>query len=112
MLALPVLLLCTCQDYIVFLYVIFEGLNLLKLAAHLKEKAAQLRCKGLGCIKIALAVTDTSSLLEILEGHFGHVNLYTSILTTCTEKSKEKVTTKGKTAYVPKKYQPLLMLVD
>ena len=52
-----------------FLY--FQGLNLLELAAHLEEKAAQFRCKGLGQIKIALAGTDTSSLLEILQGHFG-----------------------------------------
>ena len=38
-----------------------------------KQKAAQLRCEGLGQIKIALAGTDTSSLLEILQAHFGHV---------------------------------------
>ena len=31
-----------------------------------------MRCKRLGQIKIALAGTDTSSLLEILQVHFGH----------------------------------------
>ena len=46
---------------------------MLALTAHLKQKAAQLRHKGLGQIKIALAGTDTSSLLEILQVHFGHV---------------------------------------
>ena len=34
---------------------------------------AQLRHEGLGWIKIALAGTDTSSLLEILQVHFGCV---------------------------------------
>ena len=38
------------------------------------EKAVQLRCEGLGQIKIALAGTDTSSLLEILQGNFGCVD--------------------------------------
>ena len=46
---------------------------MLELPAHLEQKAAQLRCEGLGQIKMALAGTDTSSLLEILEVHFGHV---------------------------------------
>ena len=45
---------------------------------HLEEKAAQLKHEGLGRIKIALTGTDTSSFLEILEGHFGHVDLDTS----------------------------------
>ena len=39
------------------LFLYFQGLNLLELAAHLEEKAAQLRHKGLGQIKIALAGT-------------------------------------------------------
>ena len=42
-----------------FLYFDFQGLNLLELAAHLEEKAAQLRREGLGQIKIALASTNT-----------------------------------------------------
>ena len=46
---------------------------MLQLAAHLEQKAAQLKCEGLGQIKMVLAGTDTSSLLEILQAHFGHV---------------------------------------
>ena len=49
-----------------FLFFYFQGLTLLELAAHLEEKAAQLRHEGLGRIKIALPRMDTSSLLEIL----------------------------------------------
>ena len=37
----------------------------MELAAHLEGKATQLRWEGLGKINIALAGTDTSSLLEI-----------------------------------------------
>ena len=84
-----------------FLYL--QGLNLLELAVHLEEKAAQLRREGLGRIKIALAGTDTSSLIEILEEYFGHMNLDTSISTTSTEKSKKKTTTEEKTSDVPEK---------
>ena len=80
-----------------------QGLNLLELAAHLEEKATQFRCKGLGQIKIALAGTDTSSLLEILEGHFGHVDLDTSKSTISTEKSEKEATTEEKLSNVPKK---------
>ena len=47
----------------------------MELAIHLEEKSAQLRHEGLGKIKIALASMDTSSLLEILQGYFGHVDL-------------------------------------
>ena len=78
-------------------------MNLLELAAHLEVKATQLRCKGLGRIKIALAGTDTSCLLEILQGHFGHMNLDTSVSTTSTEKSEKKITTEEKTSHVPEK---------
>ena len=53
-------------------------MNLLELALHLEKKAAQLCSEGLGHIKLALAGTDTSSLLEILEGAFGHTDLDTS----------------------------------
>ena len=56
------------------LFLYFQGLNLLELAAHREEKAAQLRHEGLGQIKIALAGTDISSLLEILQGHFGCID--------------------------------------
>ena len=46
---------------------------MLELVAHLKQKAAQLKCEGLGQIKMALAGKDTSSLLEIPQVHFGCV---------------------------------------
>ena len=71
-----------------FLYL--QDLNLLELAAHLEEKATQLRCEGLGRIKIALTDTDTSSLLEILEGHFVHIDMDISESTISTEKSKKE----------------------
>ena len=61
-------------------------MNLLELAAHLEEKAAQLRHEGLGRIKIALTGMDTS-VLEILEGHFGHMDMDTSESTISTKKS-------------------------
>ena len=86
-----------------FLFSYLQGLNLLELASHLEEKAAQLRCEGLGKIKIALAGTDTSSLLEILEGHFGHVDLDTSKSTISTEKSEKEVTIEEKPSNVPEK---------
>ena len=57
-----------------FLFFYFQGLNLLELAAHLEEKAVRLTCEGLGKIKIAPASMDTSSLLEILQRYFGHVD--------------------------------------
>ena len=60
-----------------FFFLYLQGLTLLELAAHLGGKAAQLRHEGLGKVKIALAATDTSSLLEILEECFGHMNLNT-----------------------------------
>ena len=59
---------------ILFLFLYFQGLNLLELAAHLEEEASQLRCEGLGHVKIALAGSDVSSLLEIVQGHFGHID--------------------------------------
>ena len=74
------------------------GLNLWKLATHLEEKAAQLRCEGQGQIKIALARTDTSSLLEILQGYFGHVD--TSESNESAEDSDKGSTTEEKTPQV------------
>ena len=54
---------------------------------------------------MALTGTDTSSLLEILEGSFGHVDLDTSVLSALTKKSTKKSTTaektSGKTSEVP-----------
>ena len=70
---------------------------------YLEEKATQLRHKGLGRMKIALAGTDTSSLLEILEGHFGHLDLDTSASTISTEKSEKKTTIEESTSNIPEK---------
>ena len=81
----------------------FKGLNLLELASHLEEKPAQLCHEGLGRIKMALAGTDTSSLLEILEGSSGHVDLNTSTLSASTETPVKKSTTSEKTSEDPKK---------
>ena len=64
----------------------------MELAFHLERKAAQLCHEGLGRIKMALAGTDTSSLLEILEGSFGHVDLNLSISSGCTEIPVKKST--------------------
>ena len=47
---------------------------LIELATHLEEKAARLKCEGLGKIKISLAGCNTSSFLDTLEGTFGFVN--------------------------------------
>ena len=57
----------------------------------LEGKAAQLRREGFGKIKIALAGTDTSSLLNILEECFGNMDLNTSQSTASTENVEKKV---------------------
>ena len=76
-------------------------MNLLELAAHLEEKAAQLRHEGLGHIKIALTGTDASSLLEILQGYFGCVDSPES--TESTEESDKESTIEEKTPEVTEK---------
>ena len=58
---------------------------MLELASHLEKKAAQLCREGFGRIKMALAGTDTSSLLEILEGSSGQVDLDTTTSSVSTE---------------------------
>ena len=60
-------------------------MSLLELASHLKRKTGQLHREGLGCIKLALAGTDTSSLLKILKGAFGHTDLDTSTSSISTD---------------------------
>ena len=62
-----------------------------------------MRHEGLGRIKIALTGTDTSSLLEILGGHFGHVDMDISESTISAEKSEKKATIEEKTSYIPEK---------
>ena len=67
-----------------------QGLTLLELAAHLEGKATKLRHEGLGKVKIALTGIGTSSLLEILEGCFGHKNLDTPSLMSPLRRPKRK----------------------
>ena len=52
---------------------------------------------------MALVGTDTSSLLEILKGSFGHLDLATSVSTAWTEKSAKKSTIAEKTSEDPQK---------
>ena len=80
---------------IIFLFLYFQGLNLLVVTTHLEEKAVQLKCEGLGHIKIALAGTDTLSLLEILQGHFGHID--SSAPADSADESEKELTTEEKT---------------
>ena len=58
---------------------------MLELASHLEKKATQLCREGLGKIKMAPAGTDTSLLLGILEGSYGHVDLDTTTSSAPTE---------------------------
>ena len=99
------ILILTCPIIVIlsilFLFLYFQGLNLLELAAHLEKKAAQLRCEGLGWIKIALASTDTSSLLEILQGHFGHID--SSESADSANESEKGLTTEEKTPKIAEK---------
>ena len=89
--------------------ILLQGLGLLELAAYLEGKAAQLRWEGFGKIKIALARTDTSSLLKILEGCFGYVGLDTSQSTASTEKVEKEV---GEEASTPSKQIPAPLSSD
>ena len=65
---------------------------LIELATHLEEKAARLKCEGIGKIKIALAGCNTSSLLDTLERAFGFVdqeNISTASISEMQESTKE-----------------------
>ena len=73
-------------------------MNLLELVTHLEEKAAQLRCECLGRIKIALVGMDTCSVLEILQGYFGQVDVDTAESTMSAEEPDMKSTTEEKTS--------------
>ena len=73
---------------------------MLELASHLEKKAAQLQ-RGLGRIKMALAGSDTSSLLEILEGTFGHFDLNTTTSSISTDTPAQKPTTTEKPSEEP-----------
>ena len=90
--------------YIFLVY--FEGLTLLELAAHLEGKAAKLRCEDLGKVKIALAGTNTSFLLDILEGCFGQKDLHTSKTTISLEGMETEATIEDITSNIPEKTPP------
>ena len=64
---------------------------MIELATHLEEKAARLKCEGLGKIKIALTGCNTSSLLDTLEGAFGSIDQETISIASIPE-AKEMVT--------------------
>ena len=64
---------------------------MIELATHLEEKAAKLKCKGLGKIKIALTGYNTSSLIDTLEGTFDITDLETISLASIL-KPKEVIT--------------------
>ena len=64
---------------------------MIELATHLEEKAAKLKCEGLGKIKLALAGCNTSSLIDTLEGTFCSIELETISLASIPE-TKEVVT--------------------
>ena len=69
----------------------------------MEGKAAKLRHEGLGKVKIALAGTNTSFLLDILEGCFGHENLDTSQSTISTEETEPGATIEEATSNIPEK---------
>ena len=83
---------------------------MLELASHLERKVTQLHREGLGKIKIALAGTDTSSLLGISEGSFGQVDLDTTMSsapTEITEGPTTKLTTTEKSSEEPLEKAPV-----
>ena len=86
----------------------FQGLTLLELAAHLEGKAARLRCEGLGKVKIALAGTNTSFLLDILEGCFGQQDPDTSQSTISLEEAEANISVEDATSNTPGKTSPLV----
>ena len=56
---------------------------------HLEEKAARLKCEGLGKVKIALAGCITSSLLDTLEGAFGSIDQETISMASIPKPKKQ-----------------------
>ena len=73
---------------------------------YLEEKAARLKCEGLGKIKIALMGCNTSSLPDTLEGAFGSIDQET-ISIASIPKSKETVTEDVPSTPSPTKSGPI-----
>ena len=86
--------------------VYFQGLTLLELAAHLEGKAARLRHEGLGKVKVALAGTNTSFLIDILEGCFGQQDPDTSQSTISPEEAEANISVEDVTSNIPEKTFP------
>ena len=79
---------------------------MLELTTHLEGKAGKLRCEGLGKVKIALAGTNTSLLLDILEGCFGQKDLDISQSTISLEEPETGTTTEEVASNIPEKTSP------
>ena len=62
----------------------------------------------MGKVKIALAITNTSFLLDILEGCFGHKDLDTSQSTTSLEEPETGTTTEDVASNILEKTSPTL----
>ena len=76
----------------------FQGLTLLELAAHLEGKVARLGHEGLGKVKIALTGTNTSFLLDILEGCFGQQDPDNSQSTISLEEAEANISVEDETS--------------
>ena len=84
----------------------------MELAAHLEGKAARLRHEGLGKVKIALVGTNTSFLLDILQGCFGHKEPDTSQSTISLEEVETDITVEDVTSNIPEKTLPPIPASD
>ena len=72
----------------------------------MEGKADRLRHEGLGKVKIALAGTNTSFLLDILEGCFGHKDPDISQSTISIEEAETDITVEDVTSNIPEKTLP------
>ena len=79
---------------------------MIELATHLEEKAARLKCEGLGKIKITLMGCNTSSIVDTLEGAFGSIDQET-ISIASIPKAKETVTEDVPSTPSPTKSGPI-----
>ena len=79
---------------------------MLELVAHLEGEAARLRCEGLGKVQVALTGTNTSFLLDILEGCFGQQDPATSQSTISLEEVGANIPVEDVTSNIPEKTSP------
>ena len=78
----------------------------MELAAHWECKVARLRHEGLGKVKVALAGTNTSFLLDILEGCFGQQDPDTSQSTISLEEVETNIPVEDITSNILEKTSP------